>query len=58
MRIRSEQIGKMLDLLPARGPQAFDLFIETLLECDHPHVADYMKTMEGKSYLCYYREIG
>ena len=46
----SERIAKFLDMLPARGPDAFDQFCEVLLECDHTHVAEYLKTLEGKSH--------
>lgn len=45
------QIGQLLDLLPARGPTAFDNFCEALLESDHSHVAEYLKSLEGKSQL-------
>jgi hypothetical protein len=45
----ASQIGRLLDLLPARGPAAFDNFCEALLECDHSHVAEYLKTHEGRS---------
>ena len=48
-RTVNEQNATLLDMLPSRGPSAFDLFCESLLECDHAHVADCLKTLEGKS---------
>ena len=46
-RTINDQIGQLLDLLPYRGPDAFEHFCDALLECDHPHVAEYLKTHEG-----------
>ena len=43
----SEKIGRLLDVIPTRGPDAFDRFCEALLACDHAHVAEYLKTLEG-----------
>ena len=43
----TEKIGKLLDVIPTRGPDAFDRFCEALLACDHAHVAEYLKTLEG-----------
>lgn len=44
----TQRVGCLLDFLPARGPVAFDEFCNALLECDHTHVAEYLKTMEGQ----------
>lgn len=44
---RNQQVSAFLNVLPARGPSAFDEFCDTLLECDHAHVAEYIKTVEG-----------
>ena len=43
----TEKIGKLLDVIPTRGPDAFDRFCEALLACAHAHVAEYLKTLEG-----------
>ena len=47
-RTTTDQLGKLLDYIPARGPNAFDRFCETLLECDHSHVAEFLKSVEGR----------
>ena len=35
-------------MLPTRGPDAFEHFCDALLETGHAHVAEYLKTHEGK----------
>ena len=48
-----EKMARLLDLLPARGPVAFDGFCEALLESDHSHVAEYLKQLEGNDVYYY-----
>ncbi len=43
----SQRVAHLLDILPARGPDAFDIFCDILLEFDHQHVAEYLITLEG-----------
>ena len=36
----SKKISKLLDILPMRGPKAFDIFCDALIEHFHDHVAN------------------
>ena len=45
-------IAHLLDLLPTRGPEAYDDFCDALLEGDHHHVAEKLKQDEGKYDTC------
>ena len=46
-RVQSRMIACLLDVLPSRGPDAYDDLCEALLESDHSHVADKLKQEEG-----------
>lgn len=45
--IREDQVDKLLDILPRRGPQAFRCFVEAL-ESVQPHLGDLIREDEGK----------
>lgn len=46
-RTNSQQLAEMLDKLPGRGPDSFDLFTEVLVQSGHAHVATALKEAEG-----------
>lgn len=46
---RSEQTSAFIQLLPKRGPTAFQKFIDVLARTDQGHVADYLKKTEGEA---------
>ena len=52
-RVQSRMIARLLDVLPSRGPDAYDDLCEALLESDHSHVADKLKQEEGTRFFLF-----
>ncbi|KAI0215774.1 hypothetical protein LSAT2_032163 [Lamellibrachia satsuma] len=46
-RMDSEKIARLLDMLPRRGPRAFDNFVTVLLKTSHPDPAKKLKASEA-----------
>ena len=40
------KIYKLLEILPTRGPDCFAKFLHVLDDCNHEHVAEYIRDME------------